>query len=89
MEFVEGIALTDLGSRVQGLSEAKKRFAKRRILMRVSEAYGRMILKEGLFQVGRVQVLGCRVSDTFPGRAWCPALWAWKEEPVCLPLPPL
>jgi len=51
MEFVEGIPLTDLASRVQGLSEAKKAAAKKRILSRVSEAYGMMILKEGLFQV--------------------------------------
>lgn len=51
MEFVEGIPLTDLASRVQGLSEAKKAAAKERILSRVSEAYGTMILKEGLFQV--------------------------------------
>lgn len=51
MEFVEGIPLTDLATRVQGLSEAKKAAAKRRILSRVSEAYGMMILKEGLFQV--------------------------------------
>lgn len=51
MEFVEGIPLTDLGSRVQRLSAARQRAAKKRILTRVSEAYGRMILKTGLFQV--------------------------------------
>ncbi|KAF5841271.1 ABC1/COQ8 ser/thr kinase [Dunaliella salina] len=50
MEFMEGIPLTDLGSHTQGLSEAKKRAAKKRILSRLSEAYGMMMLKEGLFQ---------------------------------------
>ena len=33
------------------LSEATKRMAARRILSRVSEAYGRMLLLDGLFQV--------------------------------------
>lgn len=33
-----------------GISEAKKRVAKQRIMSRVSEAYGRMLLLNGLFQ---------------------------------------
>ncbi len=33
-----------------GISEAKKRVAKRRIMSSVSEAYGRMLLLNGLFQ---------------------------------------
>ena len=37
---------------VRSLSEATKRMAARRILSRVSEAYGRMLLLDGLFQVG-------------------------------------
>ncbi len=62
MEFIDGIPLTDLGSKVEGLSEAKKEAAKRRILTRLSEAYGMMILKEGLFQVNNSILLtrpGC------------------------------
>lgn len=35
------------------LSEATKRLAAKRILGRVSEAYGRMLLLDGLFQVRR------------------------------------
>ena len=34
----------------RSLSEATKRLAARRILSRVSEAYGRMLLLDGLFQ---------------------------------------
>ena len=51
MSFLDGIPLTEAARHVSGLSEIKKRAAKRRILNRVSEAYGRMMLTEGLFQV--------------------------------------
>ena len=51
MSFLEGVPLTEAGKHIGKLSEVKRRAAKRRILQRVSEAYGRMILNEGLFQV--------------------------------------
>jgi hypothetical protein len=51
MEFLDGVPLTQLGEHMQGVSERKKRAGKKLILSRVSEAYGRMMLKEGLFQV--------------------------------------
>ncbi|CAD7702937.1 unnamed protein product [Ostreobium quekettii] len=50
MHYVNGIPLRSLQSRTAGLSLRKQRIAKRRILSRVSEAYGRMILIDGLFQ---------------------------------------
>ncbi|KAL6759162.1 hypothetical protein V8C86DRAFT_2580560 [Haematococcus lacustris] len=50
MQFIEGVPLLDLHSRVLQLSEAQRKVAKRRILSRVAEAYGHMILGEGLFQ---------------------------------------
>ncbi|KAK9811448.1 hypothetical protein WJX72_004052 [[Myrmecia] bisecta] len=50
MEFLDGVQITRLGDRVDSLSPAQQRLAKRRILGRVSEAYGRMLLLEGLFQ---------------------------------------
>ena len=51
MQFLEGIPLLDAGKHISGLSRVKREAAKRRILHRVSEAYGRMILSEGLFQL--------------------------------------
>ncbi|GMH36923.1 hypothetical protein BSKO_04796 [Bryopsis sp. KO-2023] len=50
MRFMEGVPLRELGSRTQKLSARKKRIAKERVLSRISEAYGRMILGDGLFQ---------------------------------------
>lgn len=52
MEFLDGIPITQMKDNVafQNLSEATKRLAARRILSRVSEAYGRMVLLDGLFQ---------------------------------------
>lgn len=50
MHFMEGVPLRELGSRTKNLSERKKRIAKEMILSRISEAYGRMILEDGLFQ---------------------------------------
>lgn len=52
MDFLEGVPITRLKDQIgfQNLSEATKRMAAKRILSRVSEAYGRMVLLDGLFQ---------------------------------------
>jgi predicted unusual protein kinase regulating ubiquinone biosynthesis (AarF/ABC1/UbiB family) len=52
MDFIDGIPITKMReqARFQNLSEATKRLAARQILSKVSEAYGRMILLDGLFQ---------------------------------------
>lgn len=50
MKFLEGVPITRLDKHTQNLSEAVKRLAAKRILSRVSEAYGRMLLLDGLFQ---------------------------------------
>ena len=51
MNYVEGVQITRLGaqSRAQALSAVQKRLAKRRVFSRIAEAYGRMMLLEGLF----------------------------------------
>lgn len=52
MDYIDGIPITQMKDQVkfQNLSEATKRLAARQILSKVSEAYGRMILLDGLFQ---------------------------------------
>ena len=52
MDFIDGIPITKMKDHVgfQNLSEATRRLAARTILSKVSEAYGRMILLDGLFQ---------------------------------------
>lgn len=52
MDFIDGIPITKMKeqTKFQNLSEATKRLAARQILSKVSEAYGRMILLDGLFQ---------------------------------------
>ena len=52
MDFLDGVPITQMRDHVkfQNLGEATKRLAARRILSRVSEAYGRMVLLDGLFQ---------------------------------------
>lgn len=52
MQFLDGIPITKMKDAVafQNLSEATKKMAAKRILSRVSEAYGRMVLLDGLFQ---------------------------------------
>ena len=52
MDFIDGIPITKMKdqAKFQNLSEATKRLAARQILSKVSEAYGRMILLDGLFQ---------------------------------------
>jgi predicted unusual protein kinase regulating ubiquinone biosynthesis (AarF/ABC1/UbiB family) len=52
MSFLDGVPITRMRDqpRFQNLSQATRRLAARRILDRVSEAYGRMVLLDGLFQ---------------------------------------
>ena len=52
MDFIDGIPITKMKDQIKfrNLSEATKRLAARQILSKVSEAYGRMILLDGLFQ---------------------------------------
>jgi len=50
MSFLSGAPLTDAQKFIKRVPPAQRAAAKRRILHRVSEAYGRMILGEGLFQ---------------------------------------
>lgn len=52
MDFLDGIPITRMkdNPRFQNLSQATKKLAAQRILSRVSEAYGRMLLLDGLFQ---------------------------------------
>lgn len=52
MDYIDGIPITQMKDqeKFQNLSEATKRLAARQILSKVSEAYGRMILLDGLFQ---------------------------------------
>jgi predicted unusual protein kinase regulating ubiquinone biosynthesis (AarF/ABC1/UbiB family) len=63
MTFLDGVPITKMrdAKEYQNLSAATKRLAARRILSRVSEAYGRMVLLDGLFQAdghpGNIMVL--------------------------------
>eukprot|EP00878_Enallax_costatus_P021138 GHUV01022371.1.p1 GENE.GHUV01022371.1~~GHUV01022371.1.p1 ORF type:complete len:637 (+),score=223.29 GHUV01022371.1:216-1913(+) len=50
MSFIDGLPLLQLRDKVAHLPQWKREKAARRILDRVSEAYGLMILGEGLFQ---------------------------------------
>ncbi|GLI59949.1 hypothetical protein VaNZ11_002002 [Volvox africanus] len=50
MSFIEGVPLLEARTRVSQMSPRARDAAKRLILSRVSEAYGRMIFGEGLFQ---------------------------------------
>lgn len=45
-----GLQITRLGDRIEKLSPLQRRLGIKRILSAVSEAYGRMMLYEGLFQ---------------------------------------
>jgi len=52
MDFLDGVPITKMKDQIafQNLSEATKKLAARKILSLVSEAYGRMVLLDGLFQ---------------------------------------
>ena len=50
MSYIDGEQITRLKSRVEGLSPAVRKKAQSRILQRVVDAYGMMIVKSGLFQ---------------------------------------
>ena len=51
MNYVQGVQITRLGaqSRAKALNAVQKRIDKRRVFSRIAEAYGRMMLLEGLF----------------------------------------
>lgn len=82
MDYIDGIPITQMKDQVkfQNLSEATKRLAARQILSKVSEAYGRMILLDGLFQAdghpgnilvmkgGRVGLIDYGQSKKLPDR---------------------
>jgi len=48
MDYLDGVQVTRLGN--YNLSESQRKMAAKRILTRLSEAYGRMMLTDGLFQ---------------------------------------
>ena len=50
MTFVEGTQITRLEGRMKQLSQRQRSIGIRRLIKRVSEAYGRMLLYDGLFQ---------------------------------------
>ena len=50
MSYVPGEQITRLKDRVQGMSDSMQRRARQRILHRIADAYGQMILDSGLFQ---------------------------------------
>jgi hypothetical protein len=50
MSYIDGLQITRLGDRIEKLSPLQRRLGIKRILSTVSEAYGRMMLYEGLFQ---------------------------------------
>jgi len=61
MDYLEGVQVNELGKHAQ-LSEKERRVASKRILTRLSEAYGRMIIVDGVFQAdghpGNILVMG-------------------------------
>ncbi|BDA44687.1 probable AarF domain-containing protein kinase 1 [Coccomyxa sp. Obi] len=67
MNFIEGDQITRLAHRTRGLSQRKKKAASRRIMERVAEAFGVMMLDTGLFQAdahpGNILVMkGARIG---------------------------
>ncbi|KAK9908263.1 hypothetical protein WJX75_005060 [Coccomyxa subellipsoidea] len=67
MNFIEGDQITRLAHRTQGLSQRKKKAAAARIMERVAEAFGVMMLETGLFQAdahpGNILVMkGARIG---------------------------
>lgn len=61
MNYLNGEQITRLKSRVQGMSASMQRRARQRILSRIADAYGLMIIGSGLFQAdphpGNIMVL--------------------------------
>uniref|UniRef100_A0A7S1WZN2 LysM domain-containing protein n=1 Tax=Tetraselmis chuii TaxID=63592 RepID=A0A7S1WZN2_9CHLO len=50
MQYLDGVQITKMQDKMDNLSPRARKMAARRVLTRVSEAYGRMLLLEGLFQ---------------------------------------
>jgi len=50
MNYLQGEQITRLKSRVEGMSPRVRRIAQTRMLHRIADAYGMMIIKSGLFQ---------------------------------------
>eukprot|EP00238_Polyblepharides_amylifera_P014371 CAMPEP_0196587874 /NCGR_PEP_ID=MMETSP1081-20130531/58874_1 /TAXON_ID=36882 /ORGANISM="Pyramimonas amylifera, Strain CCMP720" /LENGTH=432 /DNA_ID=CAMNT_0041910197 /DNA_START=162 /DNA_END=1460 /DNA_ORIENTATION=+ len=50
MDYLEGVQLAELSRLTQAYSERARKAAARRILTRLSKAYGRMMLVDGVFQ---------------------------------------
>ena len=69
MSFIDGEQITRLKSRVEGLSPAVRKIAQAKILHRVVDAYGLMMIKSGLFQAdphpGNILIMkGKAIYDT-------------------------
>ncbi|EIE21462.1 ABC1-domain-containing protein [Coccomyxa subellipsoidea C-169] len=67
MNFIDGDQITRLAHRTRGLSQRKKKAAAKRIMERVAEAFGTMMLETGLFQAdahpGNILVMkGARIG---------------------------
>lgn len=99
MEYLDGTQITRLGSKMDGarchalcfanlptgLSESKRAMAKRMIMSNVGEAYGRMLLLDGLFQAdghpGNILVLrgarGTLVTGTIEPHCVVPVILRW------------
>ena len=56
MTFLEGTKITQLAAKGAAMAPSVRRAAARLVLSRVAEAYGRMLLEEGLFQAVRSSV---------------------------------
>lgn len=50
MNFIDGLQITRLADKTKKLSAGQRKRAMKLIISRVSEAYGRMLLFDGLFQ---------------------------------------
>ena len=64
MTFLEGAKITPLAARGAAMAPSERRAAARLVLSRVAEAYGRMLLEEGLFQA--VQLSASKTKHHHP-----------------------
>ncbi len=67
MNYLDGEQITRLKSRVQGMSPSVQRKARQRILHRIADAYGEMIIGSGLFQAdphpGNIMVMKGKIQE--------------------------
>lgn len=67
MNFLDGEQITRLKSRVAGMSPRVQKQARQRILHRIADAYGQMIISTGLFQAdphpGNIMVMKGKTSS--------------------------